>query len=229
VLAVPRPATPSNRAPAAAAPADRDAGARQRIFRAAEQLFASNGFDRVSMRDITAEAGVNLAAVNYYYGARDALLLEIFRTRATELNRERALLLREATLDAATRPTVRAVLYALIAPATRWISDERRQSLQFLIRARAEGPPELRAIIRNDVAHLRGFIEALQRALPEQSRKEVIWRLHFALGVLHHNSAADYERLRTLSDGACNPDDRERLLERLLDFTSAGFEARPAG
>lgn len=221
---MPRPSPPPKRSPTAA-PAAPDAGARERIFHAAEQLFATHGFDRVSMRDITAAAGVNLAAVNYYYGAKDALLLEIFRTRAAELNRERAQLLREATVDPAAQPTVRAILHALIAPATRWISDERRLSLQFLIRARTEGPPELRTIIRSDVGHLRRFVEALQRALPALSRREIVWRLHFTLGVLHHNSAADYERLRTLSDGACTPDDREQLLERLLSFTSAGFAA----
>jgi len=178
------------------------------------------------MRDLTEAAGVNLAAVNYHYGSKDGLLLAIFRQRAAELNRERALLLQQVAGAAAPAPAVRAILTALIAPATRWISDERRISLQFLIRARTEGTAEIRKILRNDVAHLRRFIDALQRALPELSRKEVVWRLHFTLAVLHHNAAADYERLRALSDGACTPDDREDLLKRLLDYTSAGFTAR---
>lgn len=207
---------------------ERDAGTRLRIFAAAERLFASEGFGRVSLRDITAAAGVNLAAVNYHFGSKDALLLEIFRSRAAELNQERAQLL-QAALAEHERPDVRAVLAALIAPSTRWISDERRLALQFLIRARTEGNAEIRAILCHNVGHLRRFIDALQRALPALSRREVIWRLHFTLGVLHHNAAADYERLRVLSDGACTPDDREGLLQRLLDYTSAGFEAGARG
>lgn len=218
--------TPRKTPAAAASAAENDPGTRERIFREAERLFAEHGFDRVSMRDLTVAAGVNLAAVNYHYGSKDGLLMAIFRRRATELNRERAQLLQQVT-EGEGPFEVRAVLGALITPATRWISDERRTSLQFLIRARTEGSAEIRAILRHDVGHLRRFIDALQRALPELSRKEVVWRLHFTLAVLHHNSAADYERLRTLSDGACTPDDREGLLKRLLDYISAGFSTPP--
>ena len=60
------------------------------VFTAAERLFALNGFQNVSVRDITADAGVNLASVNYHFGSKDALLFAIFRRRTAELNRERA-------------------------------------------------------------------------------------------------------------------------------------------
>lgn len=219
---MPSSSAPRKSAPKATANTEKDSGTRERIFREAERLFAERGFDRVSMRDLTLAAGVNLAAVNYHYGSKDGLLLAIFRRRAAELNRERAQLLQQV-LDGDGQPAVRAVLSALIAPATRWISDERRTSLQFLIRARTEGTGEIRSILCHDVSHLRRFVDALQRALPGLSRKDVVWRLHFTLAVLHHNSAADYERLRALSDGACTPDNREELLDRLLDYTSAGF------
>src|ERR1041384_6045222 len=65
------------------------------VFAAAERLFALQGFRNVSVRDITAEAGVNLASVNYHFGSKDALLFEIFRRRAAEMNRERARRLHE--------------------------------------------------------------------------------------------------------------------------------------
>lgn len=198
-----------------------DTGARQRLFLAAETLVADQGFEAVSSRDITSAAGVNLAAINYHFGSKNALLLEIFRTRASELNRERIALLRVAMAD---RPSdARAILRALIEPPTLWISDARRTALRFLNRARSEGPLEVRQIIRTDVSHLRRFADALEQALPHLDRAEVLWRLHFALGVLHHNSAADYARLDILSDSLCKPDDREALLQRLLDFIAAGF------
>ena len=59
------------------------------MFAAAERLFAVHGFQKVSVRDITTEAGVNLASVNYHFGSKDALLFDIFRTRTAELNRAR--------------------------------------------------------------------------------------------------------------------------------------------
>jgi AcrR family transcriptional regulator len=216
-------AVQQNSKPASLPEVETDRRSRERIFCTSERLFAERGFGRVSLRDITAAAGVNLASVNYYFGSKDGLLLEIFRTRAAELNRERAQLLQQVLAEDGERPHVRAILSALIAPSTRWISDERRVALQFLIRARSEGNEQIREILCHKVAHLRRFIEALQRALPELSRKEIVWRLHFTLAVLHRNSAEDYQRLGVLSDGVCTPDDREALLRRLLDYTSAGF------
>lgn len=196
-------------------------GARQRIFRAAEALVAEHGFEAVSTRDIVAQAGVNIAAVNYHYGSKNRLLLDIFRTRAAELNRERTRLLRTAL---ETQPgDARAILRALIEPPTLWISDDRRVALRFLNRARSEGPLEVRETIRTDVRHLRRFVDALAAALPAMPRDALLWRFHFALGVLHHNQAADYERLAILSDGACAPDDRDALLARLIDFIAGGF------
>ena len=38
-----------------------------KILNAAEKLFGLNGFNGTSLRDITAEAQVNLAAVNYHF------------------------------------------------------------------------------------------------------------------------------------------------------------------
>lgn len=196
-------------------------GARERIFAAAEKQIADHGFEAVSIRDIVAEAGVNVAAVNYHYGSKGQLLLEIFRTRAAELNGERSALLKRAV---ARDPTdARGILRAMVEPPTLWTSPERQIALRYLNRARSEGPAEIQDIIRRDVRHLRRFADALAAALPHLDREEIDWRLHFALGILHHNRPSDYERLAILSDGACRPEDREALLTRLLDFIAAGF------
>ena len=62
-----------------------EAATKNQVFNAAERLFALHGFQNVSVRDITAEAGVNLASVNYHFGSKDALLFEIFRRRTAEM------------------------------------------------------------------------------------------------------------------------------------------------
>ena len=92
------------------------------VFNAAERLFALHGFQNVSVRDITAEAGVNLASVNYHFGSKDALLFEIFRRRTSELNRERARMLHEAGARHGGKPPVREILEAYFAPPLRWAS-----------------------------------------------------------------------------------------------------------
>ncbi len=62
---------------------------RQRTLGAAEALFAERGFAGASLRQVTAAAQVNLAAVNYHFGSKDNLIEEVFPTRLAELSRRR--------------------------------------------------------------------------------------------------------------------------------------------
>ena len=200
---------------------------RDRVFLAAERLFALNGFQAVSVRDITAEAGVNLAAVNYHFGSKDGLLFEIFRHRSAELNRTRARLLHEATDAHGGKPPLRAILEALLAPPVRWLdpAGERLIAVQFLIRARSEGTEQIREVLRTDVSHLKRFADALRAARPDLPPEEVYWRLHFVLGLIHQNRSAELERLSIVSGGLSVVDDVPALLARMVDFAEAGFRA----
>jgi len=197
------------------------------VFNAAERLFALHGFQNVSVRDITAEAKVNLASVNYHFGSKDSLLFEIFRRRTSELNRERARMLHEAAAEAGGKPPVREILKAYFAPPLRWASpdNDRRISVQFIIRARSEGTEDMREVLRNDVSHLARFADALAGARPELPKEDVYWRLHFVLGMVHNNRFAEFDRLHHLSGGATREGDVEALLRRMLDFAEAGFMA----
>ncbi len=212
----------------AVADPERDAATKAAVLATAERLFALHGFQNVSVRDITTEAKVNLASVNYHFGSKDALLFEIFRRRTAELNRERARMLHEAADRHGGRPPVRAILAALFAPPLRWSSPEheRRIAVQFIIRARSEGTEAMREALSTDVSHLRRFADALIGALPHLAVEDVYWRLHFALGMLHNNRFAEFDRLHILSDGATRESDTEALLQRMVDFAEAGFLGR---
>lgn len=48
------------------------------IMESAEQLFAENGFDGTSVRDISEKAGVNLAMISYYFGSKEKLMESLF-------------------------------------------------------------------------------------------------------------------------------------------------------
>jgi AcrR family transcriptional regulator len=216
-------------APEAAPDADGEthAATKAAVFAAAERLFALHGFQNVSVRDITAEAGVNLASVNYHFGSKDALLFEIFRRRTAELNRERARMLHEANDRHEGRPPVRDILEALFAPPLRWAdpAHDRRISVQFIIRARSEGTEQMRDVLQNDVSHLARFAEALKAARPDLPPEAVYWRLHFCLGMVHNNRFVEFDRLHHLSDGLTREGDVQALLNRMLDFAEAGFQA----
>lgn len=206
-------------------PAAVEAATKAAVLISAERLFALYGFQSVSVRDITADACVNLASLNYHFGSKDALLNEIFRRRTAELNRERARLLHEANDRHQGAPPVREILAALFAPPIQWLAPghPRRISLQFLIRARGEGTEEMRHALTSDVSHLRRFADALIKALPRLPRGDIYWRMHFALGMLHQNRFAELDRLTVLSEGMINEADVEGLLQQMVAFAEAGF------
>jgi AcrR family transcriptional regulator len=56
-------------------------GVQDRLIEAADELFCRRGFNETSVRDIAAGAGCNVASVNYYFGGKDNLYLEIWRRR----------------------------------------------------------------------------------------------------------------------------------------------------
>lgn len=56
-----------------------EADARTRLLDAAEKLFAEHGLAATSIRDLAREAGVNVAAINYYFGSKENLYAEMLR------------------------------------------------------------------------------------------------------------------------------------------------------
>jgi AcrR family transcriptional regulator len=60
-------------------PALNESDARQRLLGAAEAEFAENGFKAATVRRMCERAGVNIAAVNYYFGDKERLYAEAVR------------------------------------------------------------------------------------------------------------------------------------------------------
>ena len=66
------------------------ADTKTRILDAAEKLFGKSGFDATSLRDITAEADVNLAAVNYHFQSKESLIDAVIARRIEPVNQKTA-------------------------------------------------------------------------------------------------------------------------------------------
>jgi AcrR family transcriptional regulator len=192
---------------------------RTAILAAAERLYADRGFGDVTLRDIVAEANVNLAAVNYHFGSKDELIAELFVTRSLALNRERLRELRAAEERGNGRAGVADILRALVGPSLRGcIGPERDRSTaaRFMIRASIESVPPIRRIRNREIDHLRKFVTVLRRALPERGEAELYWGLHFALAMAQQ-TVRDSERLTKLSEGKCDLDDVEGVISRVVD------------
>ncbi|HET6554693.1 MAG TPA: TetR/AcrR family transcriptional regulator [Dyella sp.] len=216
---------PSPRPPARRAATARAAsGHYTRILDAAERLCGEHGLEAVSVRAIAAAAKVNLAAINYYFGSRQNLLVSIFHARSAEIEAEREALL--APLLGAPHPELRPILRAMLLPLARWRDPRspRRPALQFLCRALTAADLKMRDEVDAGVSKFRHVIPALQRSLPHLSFEEVCWRFHFMMSIEHMNPW-DVERLGVLSEGRCSPPGFEEALERAIDFAEAGFRA----
>src|SRR6202051_2465141 len=196
-------------------PSDHTRGA---ILTAAERLYADRGFADVTLRDIVAAADVNLAAVNYHFGSKDELIAELFVTRSLALNRERLRELRAAEERGNGHAAVADILRALVGPSLRGcIGPERDRSTaaRFMIRASIESVPPIRRIRNREIDHLRKFVTALRRPMPDRSDVDLYWGLHFALAMAHQ-TIRDSERLTKLSEGLCDLNDVQGIIDRIV-------------
>jgi AcrR family transcriptional regulator len=196
-------------------PSDRT---RTLILEAAERLYAERGFADVTLRDIVALAGVNLAAVNYHFGSKDELIAELFATRGLATNRERLSELKAAEEAGGGRADIDAILHALVGPTLRGClgpDNERSTAARFMIRASIESVTPIRRIKNREIDHLRKFAAAMRRSLPDCNEADLYWGLHFALAMAHQ-TIRDTERLSKLSDGKCDLGDVEAIIERIV-------------
>ncbi len=185
----------------------------------------------MTLRDIVAEANVNLAAVNYHFGSKDELIAELFVTRSLALNKERLRELREAEEAGNGRADIADVLRALVGTTLRGClgpENQRSTPARFMIRVSIESVPAIRRIRNREIDHLRKFIGAMRRSLPDRSDVELYWGLHFALAMAQQ-TVRDSERLAKLSEGKCDVDDVEGVIRRVVDVAVMGLIARGAG
>ncbi len=212
----------------------RNTDTRERILDAAERLFMAHGYDGTSMRQITSEAGVNLAAVNYHFGAKETLMQEVFRRRLDWLNDERMRVLDELEAEAgdqAVKPS--AIVDAFFGTLLRMAEDETRGGVTFL-RLLGRTLTEPSEFIRAFLAHeyktvMDRYKEALFRALPEVPKAEIVWRFHFMLGATSY-AIAGTDALRLVTDWQIEEDDLtdriDRLVPRLMSFLLGGLRAQ---
>ena len=189
-----------------------------RILDTAEKLFGQNGFEATSLRDITAEAQVNLAAINYHFQSKDSLIDAVIQRRIEPVNRRRL-----EMLDAAgPNPSVEQIVQAFVTPVL-----ERDITTMVPLMGRVLATPDV-FVMRVFKKHLSvvaaRFAEAMAVALPQLTPEERMWRLIFMAGAMAHVLSWSHV-LPEMTGGLCDPSDRKAVTARLTRFVSAGLRA----
>lgn len=199
--------------------------AQDRLLDAAEKLFAEHGFHGVSLRTITTEADVNLAAANYYFRTKEGLFRAVFERRVGPMNAERDRLLNEAFARAGGNPpSAEDVIRAFLEPAIRVSSSPGAEMFRKLSgRSSVDPSIEVRRIVYElyDPISIR-FVDALRLSCPHLSREDLFWRVSCIYGAMMY-VRADNGRLQRLFGDDLNMADSEAALRHIIPFLTAGM------
>jgi|WetSurMetagenome_2_1015567.scaffolds.fasta_scaffold418140_1 AcrR family transcriptional regulator len=202
-----------------------DASSKDKLFRSAEALFSAKGFRDVSVREIAAHAGVNSALVAYYFGGKQALFNEVFRSHVAPLAQEGIKRLKAITRNG-RKPSVEEILEAWILPCLQQGNNKESRMLHLRITANLSHERwEYTKKVSSYMQRSHGaFIDVLHSCLPHLSTETLMWRLHFVAGALFFGIRQPAS-LIALSGGHCNPDDLEATFDQILPYAVAGFHA----
>ncbi|MBE9528391.1 MAG: TetR/AcrR family transcriptional regulator [Proteobacteria bacterium] len=165
-------------------------GTQKKILDAAEKLLAHNGYHATTLRAITAEAGVNVAAVNYHFGSKEALLDNVIERRIVPLNSARMEMLESVRADALTRgrrPSVRDLMHAFVAPTISFRDSGKgaRNFIALVGRTLGEPPSAVQhSFFRFMEPFIKLMLGSLKEALPELSDDLLLLRFHLSVGML---------------------------------------------
>ncbi|MDG2122563.1 MAG: TetR/AcrR family transcriptional regulator [Verrucomicrobiales bacterium] len=205
-------------------------GTRDRLLDVAETLVAAHGFDAVSLRQVTSDAGANLAAVNYHFGSRDGLFQAAIGRRVEPINRERLQMLDD--LEAGGEPGIEAVLGALFRPVVniyRESEKKREVFFRFMGRCMGESSEAMTAYLAEQFGMVvERFTLALGRAMPGVAAEEVRLRFLFSVGVMAHTLC--FIQQMSKYTGKDEPElTAEELMDRMVAFSAAGMRAEGGG
>lgn len=203
-----------------------------RVIAAATRLFAVKGIENVFLRELTTEAGVNLAAVNYHFGSKDALAEAVLDSVAQNVNARRLANLRNVLAEAeagGTPPKLDAVLETFIEPYLGLDqAGEGTVLVQLLLQVRIRPDEMSTRIIRKHFDPLaREYIVAFAKACPHVNPEDLYWRYTLMYGavILTATDRKASNRLVTMSGGRMDASDPESLRQAVMDFLVPAISA----
>lgn len=202
---------------------------RDRILDEAEVLFARKGFHAVSVREITAAANCNLAAVNYHFGNKQNLYLEVFRSRwLPRASRVHTLFRKTLAANGTLTPTavVQSLAQAFLEGP---LTDTERKRHHQLISGELAQPTEAFELAADQVLQplFNNLVDDLQSAMPYEIENEQLALNAFSIlaMVLYFNLARPF--ISRFTGYAFDDKFKARLVNHIVDFSLNGLAVNP--
>jgi len=175
-----------------------DGGRRAAILRAAEKVFAQEGYHGTTMRQIAAEAQVQLSLVVYHFTSKLGLYSAIFDSRQY-VNQDRLDRL-AAIPDLGAEDALERIVHAFVDPVLALHDDpDDIWFARLVLRDAADPSSQQRPVVCEPYDSMaREFIKALREALPGKPDGFYHWAYLFSVGALTQ-SAFDV-RVRNLTE-----------------------------
>ncbi|MBW2615589.1 MAG: CerR family C-terminal domain-containing protein [Deltaproteobacteria bacterium] len=198
---------------------------KERILNEAEVLFAQKGFHEVTVREITKAAKCNLAAINYHFGNKENLYLEVFRARWVP----RARRIREhvgKSLSAQDSPSPQAVIKALAQAFLEgpMSDEERKRHSQLMAREMARPTAAFDLVAEQAMGPLmKELAEVLRPGLPDKMGEDrlMLNMLSVLAMVLYFNFAR--VAVTRMTGREYDHAFRRRLVEHIVEFSLNGL------
>lgn len=202
---------------------------REQLILAGERLFAQQGLDNVSLRQINAEAGQrNSSASHYHFGSKESLITAIYEYRMERLNDRRKEML--ASLPPAADPVpVSTTIGLLVYPMVEEIegSEGGQYCIQFLAQILSHPMMDLMTMWRSQFSESVGQLYYNLRTAVPDVPDEVFGPRFGLMWVMAVNALADREKLRRSASGVTNHTLPVLFVSNLVD-TLAGMISAPA-
>lgn len=200
---------------------------RNRLLEAAAESFAEKGFDGTSVRDITAKANCNVAAVNYHFGGKENLYFEVFRRHMIGMRDIRIASIEKVMSQTDHEPTleelIRAFAMAFIEPLTDQSSG--RRFMKLMVREMSD-PHLPRRMFIEELAGptLNSLGKGMSRVCSGLEQKKIMLSIISIISQLVH--AVHLNEIIDIDDfvGAPTPSLAE-MVDHIVEFSAAGIRA----
>ncbi|WOG25332.1 TetR/AcrR family transcriptional regulator [Endozoicomonas sp. 8E] len=200
----------------------------ERILDSAELLFAEHGFSETSLRTITKQAGVNLAAVNYHFGSKKALIQAVFTRFLDPFMKGLDTTLDEWS-DQSGPPDLEAVLEILVDHILA-VKPRRPDDISIFMKLMGLAFTQNQGHLKRYLTETYGtvfsrYFELLFKACPDLPIADKFWRTYFSLGSAVF-SVSGAGALLSIAERDYDIDDNlENIMRRMVPFMAAGLRA----